>query len=83
MTRFSTRLILIGALFAASQGLSATPASAQATTQGVPVVTLAEARARTALVDPDAVTARSRLETAVWRRRSALTNLLTRTSRRD
>ena len=76
MTRFS-RAILIGGLFAASESLSTTPASAQATSQGVPVVTLAEARARAALVDPDAVTARSRVETAVWRRRSALTNLLT------
>src|SRR5688572_32873744 len=76
MTRFS-RAILIGGLFAASEALSLTPASAQAIPQGVPVVTLADARARAALVDPDAVTARSRVETAVWRRRAAMTNLLT------
>jgi outer membrane protein TolC len=40
-------------------------------------VTLAEARARAALVDPDAVAARSRLETAASERRAALTNLFT------
>lgn len=51
--------------------------SAQARSDSVPVVTLAEARARAALVDPDAVAARSRVETATWERRAAVANLLT------
>jgi multidrug efflux pump len=43
----------------------------------VPVVTLAEARRRSVQVDPAAVTAHARLESASWERRSAVTDLLT------
>ena len=64
-------------IFVALGVLQSLPASAQAATDGVPVVTLAEARARAALVSPDAVAARSRVETAASERRAALTNLLT------
>lgn len=42
-----------------------------------PVVTLAEARRRAAVVDADAVTARSRVYTASWERRAALASLVT------
>ena len=52
-------------------------ATAQATSDLVPVVTLSEARQRAALVSPDAVAARSRIETADWQHRAAVTNLLT------
>lgn len=73
MIRNSTSAVLIAALGI----VRASPASAQAASDSVPVVTLAEARVRAASVDPDAVAARSRLETAAWERRAALTNLLT------
>ena len=56
-------------------------ALAQQPTEAMPVVTLAEARRRSASIDPDAVAARSRLETASWERRAALTNLITPTVR--
>jgi outer membrane protein len=65
------RLLFFGGLLASNV------ATAQATSDGVPVVTLAEARQRAALVSPDAVAARSRIETAEWQHRAALTNLLT------
>lgn len=44
---------------------------------GLPVVTLEEARRRAQAVAPSAVAARSELETSAWQRRSALTELLT------
>ncbi|MGH7713951.1 MAG: TolC family protein, partial [Gemmatimonadaceae bacterium] len=44
-----------------------------------PVVSLAEARRRAASIDPDAVAARSRVGTAAWERRAAMTNLFTPT----
>ena len=47
--------------------------------QSDPVVTLSEARRRAAQVDPDAVAARGRVETASWERRAAMTNLFTPT----
>ena len=52
-------------------------ALAQTPADSIPVVTLAEARQRSASIDPDAVAARSRVETASWERRSAFTNLIT------
>jgi outer membrane protein TolC len=52
-------------------------ALAQVPAESIPVVTLAEARRRSVSIDPDAVAARSRLETASWERRTALTNLIT------
>lgn len=52
-------------------------AIAQTPNESIPVVTLAEARRRSVATDPDAVAARSRVETASWERRSALTNLIT------
>jgi outer membrane protein TolC len=77
MIRISAKAILIGGLLAAAALGSTSPVPAQATGSNVPVVTLAEARARAALVDPDAIAARSRLEAAVWRRRTAVTSLIT------
>ena len=54
------------------------PVVALGQSQGAaPLVTLAEARRRAAIVDPDAVAARSRVYTASWERRTALTNLVT------
>jgi outer membrane protein TolC len=42
-----------------------------------PLVTLTEARRRAAIVDPDAVSARNRVYTASWERRTAFANLVT------
>jgi len=77
MIRISAKAILVGGLLAAGASASTSSVLAQATGSNVPVVTLAEARARAALVDPDAIAARSRLEAAVWRRRTAVTSLIT------
>jgi multidrug efflux system outer membrane protein len=52
-------------------------AIAQTPSDGIPVVTLAEARRRSVAIDPDAVLARNRVETASMERRSAFTNLIT------
>jgi len=51
-------------------------ASSQAS-EGIPVVTLAEARQRSVRIDPDAVAARSRVDIASSERRAAYTNLIT------
>ena len=77
MIRNSTRAILLVGLLAANGIIQPSLASAQATSESVPVVTLAEARRLAASIDPDAVAARSRVETAAWERRAALANLLT------
>jgi outer membrane protein len=48
----------------------------QASRDNPPVVALQEARRRALTVDPDAVAARGQVETAVWERRAALTDLV-------
>jgi outer membrane protein TolC len=59
-------------------GLVAPPAAfAQTQRDTVPVVTLQEARRRAIASDPDAVAARSQVETAEWERRVAITDLIT------
>ena len=52
-------------------------AFAQAPSEGIPVVTLPEARRRSISIDPDAVAARSRVDVAASERRAAFTNLIT------
>ncbi|MGQ0640512.1 MAG: TolC family protein [Gemmatimonadaceae bacterium] len=73
--RFSHSILIAslvaGAVLPSSVRGQASPAA--------PVVGLAEARRRAAMVDPDAVVARSRVATASWERRSAMTNLFTPT----
>jgi outer membrane protein TolC len=61
-----------------SIGVVTLPAEAigQLLNDGAPVVSLAEARRRAASVDPNAVAARGRLETAAWRRRAALADVV-------
>ena len=61
-----------------SFGVVTLPADAigQVLSDGAPVVSLAEARRRAASVDPNAVAARGRLETAAWRRRAALADVV-------
>ena len=76
MNRNTTSSVVLAALLAAGV---ATPSvsMAQVTSDGAPVVSLTEARRRAASVDPNAVAARGRIETAAWQRRSALANMLT------
>jgi multidrug efflux system outer membrane protein len=52
-------------------------AAAQTQSEGLPVITLAEARRRSISIDPDAVAARSRVDVATSERRAAFTNLVT------
>ena len=52
-------------------------AAAQTQSEGLPVITLAEARRRSISIDPDAVAARSRVDVAASERRAAWTNLVT------
>ena len=65
------------ALMMAGVSLFPSTATSQTTDDGAPVVTLAEARRRSASVDPDAVAAHGRIETAAWQRRAALADVLT------
>jgi outer membrane protein TolC len=67
--------IAMAVLIAPPLGVST--AEGQATPDNAPVVTLEEARARAAQVDPNAVAARSQVDAAEWERRSAFTNLVT------
>jgi outer membrane protein len=77
VTRNTFSTMTLAALLTAGGAIQPSAASAQARNDSLAVVTLAEARRQAATVDPDAVAARSRLETAVWQRRAAVTNLLT------
>ncbi len=70
ITRNAFPFILVAAL-------TATDVFAQQTSDATPVVTLTEARRRSVLVDPNAVAARNRIETATWERRAAVANLFT------
>jgi outer membrane protein len=53
------------------------PASLMAQTQDVPMVNLADARARAAGVDREVVAARGNVDVATWERRSAIADLFT------
>ena len=50
---------------------------AQVQSAGIPVVTLAEARSRAAVIAPGTIAARAELNAALWERRSATAQLLT------
>jgi outer membrane protein len=77
MTYNNMSPLIIAALLVTSAAATPSCAFAQANANNIPVVTLAEARRRSASVDPNAVAARSRIETASWERRAAKANLLT------
>lgn len=75
MTRHGWRATWLVATAAA--GLSAPPpAIGQAANDNAPVVTLGEARRRASTTDPIAVAARGQIETALWERRAAFTDLV-------
>ena len=76
MKRVTTSSVMLGA-FLASGIASPSVAIGQAVSAGVPVVTLSEARRRAASVDPNAVAARGRIETAAWQRRAAVADMIT------
>jgi outer membrane protein len=69
VARFAALMILV-------EMAASVPAAAQAT-DALPRVTLSEARRRTASLDPRVVAARGDVETAVWERRAAVSDLLT------
>jgi outer membrane protein TolC len=74
VNRNTTSAVALAALLIAGPVL---PSVARGQDDGAPVVSLAEARRRAASVDPDAVAAHGRIETAAWQRRAALANVLT------
>lgn len=64
------------AAIAAAGLLAPSAAIAQAANDNAPVVTLGEARRRASTTDPSAVAARGQMETALWERRAAFTDLV-------
>jgi outer membrane protein len=64
------------AIAIAAGALAPMPSLGQATTDRAPLVTLSDARRRSGSVDPTAVAARGQIETALWERRAAFTDLL-------
>lgn len=76
MNRNTTSSVVLAAFLATGVAIPSV-LMAQAISDGAPVVSLAEARRRAASVDPNAVAARGRIETAAWQRRSALADMLT------
>ncbi len=70
------RIVRLAAIAAAGGLTAPSPAVGQTANGAVPVVTLAEARRRAASVDPGAVAARGQIETALWERRAAFTDLV-------
>jgi outer membrane protein len=74
---------LAGPVAIVAAGVLSPPSPAGGQTAGnttpsntAPVVTLAEARRRATSVDPSAVAARGQMETALWERRAAFTDLV-------
>ncbi|HEX9704300.1 MAG TPA: TolC family protein [Gemmatimonadales bacterium] len=72
------RLTLLAMTILGATWLAAPVVAAQAG-DAVPVVTLADARRRSAALDPAAVAARAGVSTAAWERRAALADLFTPT----
>ncbi|MFN2603964.1 MAG: TolC family protein [Gemmatimonadaceae bacterium] len=71
------RRLIVDAGLALYAVISPCVVTAQSITEAIPVVTLTDARRRAELVNPEAVAARARIETADWQHRAAVTNLLT------
>ncbi|HEX2123419.1 MAG TPA: hypothetical protein VHL59_17440, partial [Thermoanaerobaculia bacterium] len=71
----------VPAALVALAGTAFAPATAQAQSAAAatPTVTLGEARRRASTTDPSAVAARGQIETALWERRAAFTDLFTPT----
>lgn len=76
MKRNTTSSVVLTTLLAAGIAFPSV-AMGQAINDGAPVVSLAEARRRAASVDPNAVAARGRIETASWQRRAAVADMIT------
>ncbi|MEO5580507.1 MAG: TolC family protein [Gemmatimonadaceae bacterium] len=77
MKRNAVSPVFLFALLCAEASALPSAASGQAIGDAAPVVTLAEARRLAISLDPNAVSARSRTNTAEWVRRAALANLIT------
>lgn len=75
--KFSVRAAVASAALTMLVMLIPVSLRAQDARDGVPVVTLPEARRRALSVDPDVVASRSEVDAASWERRAAMANLLT------
>ena len=75
MKRHTTSSVVLATIMAAGVAFPSVTAG-QGINDGAPVVSLAEARRRAASVDPNAVAARGRLETASWQRRAAVADMI-------
>ena len=75
MKRNTTSSVVLATIMAAGIAFPSI-AAGQGINDGAPVVSLAEARRRAASVDPNAVAARGRLETASWQRRAAVADMI-------
>jgi outer membrane protein len=73
--RHTTSSVVLATIMAAGVAFPSVTAG-QGINDGAPVVSLAEARRRAASVDPNAVAARGRLETASWQRRAAVADMI-------
>jgi outer membrane protein len=73
--RNTTSSVVLATIMAAGVAFPSMTAG-QGINDGAPVVSLAEARRRAASVDPNAVAARGRLETAAWQRRAAVADMI-------
>jgi outer membrane protein len=76
MNGHTWRIVRLAAVAAAGDLMAPSPAVGQAANDRAPMVTLAEARRRATSVDPGAVAARGQIETALWERRAAFTDLV-------
>jgi outer membrane protein len=75
-----TKHLMSPALFAAllsAAAVSPSVALAQSVADTLPLVTLSEARRRISATDPTVVAARGEVESAIWERRAAVSDLLT------
>jgi outer membrane protein TolC len=68
---------VVAALLSAADAIAPARVMAQSSADTVPLVTLSEARRRSASVDPTIVAARGEVGTALWERRAAYSDLLT------
>jgi outer membrane protein len=76
MNGHTWRVVPLASVAVVTGLLAPTPAVSQAANDAAPVVTLGEARRRASTADPSAVAARGQIETALWERRAAFTDLI-------
>jgi outer membrane protein TolC len=77
VNRNTTTVVVMAAVMSIGAIALPTEAVGQGLSDGAPVVSLAEARRRSASIDPNAVAARGRVGTAAWQRRAAVADMVT------